>query len=207
MRVVFAGVYLGGRTAASRWLLRTALGLALPHYRGKLRIAHLMSRAGADPVVFGLPNYYQNDEIVRDDILAGGYPLPVHDKGVNRIDLRDAAEIVARALTEPAFPSGGHVLSGPASISGAGAARVWSDALGRPVRYDGTGDWRAVLTRRLDGQKRDDFLHTYALLAKRGMATSARSVAATTALLGRPSRSYESYVRDTADLWQAAPRA
>jgi uncharacterized protein YbjT (DUF2867 family) len=204
VRLVFAGVVIDGRNAAARWLLRRTVGAVLPHYRGKLRVAHLMHRAKGRPVLFGVTNFYQNDEVIREDILAGRYLLPTHPRGVNRIDLRDAGEIVARALTDPAFPSGAFGLAGPASVSATEAAAVWSRVLGRPVRYDGPGgDWADALAHRLDGQKLQDFRHSYGFLAKRGMATSARDVAGMTALLGRPPRPYETYVRDMAAAWSA----
>ncbi|GGM54039.1 SDR family oxidoreductase [Dactylosporangium sucinum] len=196
VRLVFAGV------VTDSLFVRTLVGLFLPHYRGKLRISRRMARSSARPVLFGVSNYYQNDEIVREDILTGTYPLPVHGSGVNRVDLRDVGELIARALTEPEFPGGIHALCGPASIGGPESARTWTQVLGRPVRY-APEDWRAALGRQLSGQKLDDFRHTYGFLARRGMPTTAREVAVMTRLLGRAPRPYGDYVRDTAEAWQA----
>ncbi|WP_433201086.1 SDR family oxidoreductase [Dactylosporangium sp. CS-047395] len=199
VRIVFAGVYLHAGTAAARFALRAAMGLMLPHYRGKLRLAHAIGRSRTGPVLLSVTNYFQNDEMVRDDILAGSYPLPVHRRGVNRIDLRDVAAVAARALCEADFPAGGYALVGPASIPGARAAELWSAALGRPVRYDGPGsDWQERVGRHLTGRKRLDVLRSYGMLAKVGVPTSAKQVAAMTGLLGRPPRTYESYVDEAA---------
>jgi uncharacterized protein YbjT (DUF2867 family) len=202
VRLVFAGTYIHAPNAVARWIMRALVGFALPHYRGKLRISHRMTRARNRPVVFGLTNYYQNDELIREDILEGSYILPVHDSGVNRIDLRDAADVVSRAMTDPGFPSGGYSLVGPESISGLQAARIWSGVLGRPVRYDGSRpDWAELLGRRLSGQKLADYQRSYRFVARRGIPTSPTEVAATTLLLGHPPRTYEMYVRDTAAQW------
>ncbi|MET7403888.1 NmrA family NAD(P)-binding protein, partial [Dactylosporangium sp. NPDC005572] len=196
VRLVFAGV------VTDSVLVRALIGLLLPHYRGKLRISRRVARSSARPVLFGVSNYYQNDEIVREDILSGTYPLPVHGSGVNRIDLRDVGELVARALTEPGFPGGVHALCGPASVGGAESAQTWTQVLGRPVRYAPEA-WEAVSERRLSGQKLVDFRHSYGFLARRGMPTSAREVARMTRLLGRAPRPYADYVRDMAEAWQA----
>jgi uncharacterized protein YbjT (DUF2867 family) len=202
VRLVFAGVALTMRSPLARLATQAMVSTFLPHYRGKLRVARRMTRARARPVVFGVANYFQNDELIRDEILDGHYGLPTHRAGVNRVDLRDVGEVVARAMTDPTFPSGAFPLVGPASVSGIEAARVWSDVLGRPVRYEGDRpDWRDVLARHLMGQKLADYRHTFEFLGKHGFPTSARDLAATTELLGRPPRSYETYVRDMAERW------
>jgi uncharacterized protein YbjT (DUF2867 family) len=208
VRIVFAGVHADGPNAAARWLARTLVGLALPHYRGKLRIGHLMLRARTRPVVFGLTNYYQNDELIREQILAGRYALPTHHRGVNRIDLRDAAEVIARVMMDPSFPSGGYPLAGPGNVSGAQAADTWSRVLGRPFSYAGADvDVAQMLGGRLSGQKLADFRRSYRLVARLSVPTSPRDVATTTRLLGRPPRPYEQYVRDTVARWhrESAP--
>ncbi|WP_238010662.1 NmrA family NAD(P)-binding protein [Dactylosporangium sp. AC04546] len=196
VRLVFAGV------VTDSVFLRALVGVMLPHYRGKLRIARRIARSSARPVLFSVTNFYQNDELVREDILAGTYPLPVHGSGVNRIDLRDVGDLVARALTEPQFPGGIHALCGPASVGGAEAAQTWTQVLGRPVRY-APEEWQAASARRLSGHKLVDFRKSYGFLARRGMPTSARDVARMTALLGRAPRPYGDYVRDMAEAWQA----
>lgn len=206
VRLVFAGVYAGGSNAVVRWCTRALVGLVMPHYRSKLRIGHRMARAQARSVVFGLTNYYQNDELIRAEIVEGRYALPAQGGGVNRIDLRDVGEIVARAMTDPAFPAGAYPLAGPESVTGVQAARIWGEALGRTVRYEGDRPhWPDVLARNLSGPKLADFQRSYGFLAKRGLPTSARDVATTTRLLNRPPTRYETYVRDTARRWASEP--
>lgn len=202
VRLVFAGVAMTMRNPLLRWTMQLLVNTALRHYRGKLRIARRIATSNARPVVFGVANYFQNDELIRDEILGGAYYLPAHGSGVNRIDLRDVAEVVARAMTDPAFPTGVYGLVGPESISGVQAARVWSEALDRPVRYEGDGPhWPSVLARHLTGAKLADYRRTLAFLARHGVPTSARDVTATAALLGHAPRSYEAYVRATAQRW------
>jgi uncharacterized protein YbjT (DUF2867 family) len=204
VRLVFAGVVLTARSRLARLSTEVLVSTFLPHYRGKLRIARRVAAAKHRPVLLGVPNFFQNDEVVRADILGGRYVLPTHRSGVNRIDLRDVGEVAARALTDPAFPAGTHGLAGPESVSGQRSARVWSEALGRPVRYDGDRpDWPDLLGRHLSGAKLADFRRSYRFIARFHLPTSARDLAATTALLGRPPGRYETYVRDTAARWEA----
>ncbi|MDR7276024.1 SDR family oxidoreductase [Catenuloplanes atrovinosus] len=195
VRLVYCGPFQRGATR----LLYTAFAR---HYRGKIRVGTRAHRSPVCAFVGAPTNFYQNDEIVRADILAGRYPLPSHPRGVNRIDLRDVGEVLARALTGPDLPRYRGPLVGPASVSGREAAETWSRALGREVEYRaGDAEWRAALARGLSGQKLADFTNTYRLISRIAVPTAPRDVAAITELLGRPPRTYEEYVRDTAPTW------
>ncbi|MFI5956748.1 SDR family oxidoreductase [Cryptosporangium sp. NPDC051539] len=202
VRLVFAGVVLTAPSRSARLATETLVRTFLPHYRGKLRVARRVAAAQREPVLFGVANYFQNDEVIRADILDGRYGLPTHHNGLNRIDLRDVGEIAARALRDPDFPAGTTALAGPESVSGPRAAQLWSEALDRPVRYDGDRqDWSDALARHLSGPKLADFRRSYGFIARFPLPAPARDIAGTTALLGRPLRSYETYVRDTAERW------
>jgi len=199
VRLVFCGVYAGG-------LRRLVYELFLPHYRGKVRIGARMHRSPVCDVVLAPTNFYQNDEIIKPDILAGRYPLPAHPRGVNRVDLRDVGEVLARALTDPTFPAVTGTLAGPASIGGHEAASVWASALGRPIEYqDAESAWQPALARGISGQKLQDFRRTYRLLSRIPVPTAPKDVALITELLGRAPRSYQEYVRDTAAEWTTSP--
>jgi uncharacterized protein YbjT (DUF2867 family) len=105
------------------------------------------------------------DEVFREDILNGIYPTPLHADGVNRVDLRDAAEVLATALIDEGFAAGTYSVVGPESINGEEIARVWSEELGHPVRYTGDQDtWRDSFRARLSGQKLDDWIKSFELL-------------------------------------------
>jgi uncharacterized protein YbjT (DUF2867 family) len=139
VRLVFAGVYAHASNAFTRWCLRRVFGVVMPHYRGKVRIGERLARVPGS-VMFGLPNYFQNDEVIRADILDGHYTLPTHPAGLNRIDLRDVGELVARALTDASFPTGRYGADhrragGPALERG---ARPTGALRGRPSRLAGT---------------------------------------------------------------------
>jgi uncharacterized protein YbjT (DUF2867 family) len=155
-------------------------------------------------------NFFQNDEPFRAEILAGEYPIPLSRKGANRVDVRDIGDVAARALLDdPPLPDGAHPVVGPASLSGEDCAAIWSRVLGRPVRYTGgePGRFEAAARRVLRGKKLEDTVASFGALARFRIATDPRALAATTALLGRPPRSYEAYARDALARWteQGAP--
>ena len=81
-------------------------------------------------------------------------------KGLNRVDLRDVGEVAAGILLDPTTPSGTYPVVGPRDVTGPECARVWAQALGRPVRYAGDDDaaLEAALAAHLTGYRHDDWL-------------------------------------------------
>jgi uncharacterized protein YbjT (DUF2867 family) len=193
VRIVFAGVHVDGGSRLSRALRRLVFATLFAHYVPKIRIAERIRTSRTRPVVLMPPNFYQNDELFLDEIFEGDFVVPM--RSVNRVDARDIGDAAARALTEPDFASGAYPVVGPASLSGAECAAVYARALGRPVRY-APERFDAALSAHVGGKKQADFRATYELLRKIAVPTKAADVARTTALLGRPPRGYEAYVRE-----------
>jgi uncharacterized protein YbjT (DUF2867 family) len=203
VRLVFAGVDADGANRLTRFLQGTIFALMLPHYKPKLRIAQRIRTSRTNPVVLIPGNYYQNDEICREQILAGTYPLPL--RLIPRVDTRDVGDAAARALLDPDVPSGGYPLVGE-SLSGEQTAANWSAALGRAVRYQpDIALTDELLERYYGGRKAIDFQKTYRLLAKFAAKTKSREVRQTAFLLGKPPRSHAEYARDMAVHWLASP--
>ncbi|GGP46349.1 NmrA family NAD(P)-binding protein [Saccharothrix coeruleofusca] len=196
-RLVFAGFHVQDpdqRQAAAR---------AMPAYEPKLRIAAAFADSDTRPVLVNLTNFAQNDEIFREDILNGVFPTPLHPGGVNRVDLRDAAEVVVTALADPDFPAGSYDVVGPESLNGEQSARIWAEELGRPVRYTGDDpNWREALVARLSGRKLTDWISSFEVLGSAPIPTDPAQVRAVTELLGHPPRSFRDYVRDTVAHWR-----
>ena len=206
VRVVFAGVHIDG-SWLSRALLRTVFGVRAPHYRAKFRASERVRRFGK-AVILMPSNFAQNDEVFREAILAGTFPQPLGHKGINRVDVRDVGEAAANVCLADVHVPGVLPVAGPASLSGPECAAIWSEVLGREVRYTGDGnDWERYVEAELEGHKRDDFLATFRLLSGFGVPTEPAEVEATAKLLGRPPRTYETYVRDMARAWTRARAA
>jgi len=191
-RLVFGGFHVEDPAA------RAGAARAMPAYAGKLELAAFLASTDTQPAMFSLTNFAQNDEVFREDIEAGVFPTPLHRDGINRIDLRDAAEVFAKALTDTGFAIGSYQLLGPESLNGEQSARAWADALGREVVYTGDDpEWRKALARRLSGQKLEDWIHSFEILGAGPIPTDPGQVAVMTDLLGRPPRTFRDYVRDS----------
>ncbi|MFD1722243.1 SDR family oxidoreductase [Amnibacterium endophyticum] len=196
VRVVFAGVHATRRTLAGR-LEGAVVRRIMPHYRGKLAIGALIEREATDAVLLTPTAFFQNDELFLEDIAAGVYPAPL--KGFSMVSTADVGAVAARALLEPGFPPGTHRVVGPRSMTGAEVAAAWSRALGRPVRH--TGDDAAAWARTADlrlaaGRKGEDYRGSFAGLGRHRLTASAKDVARTAALLGRPPQDYADWAAE-----------
>lgn len=193
-RLVFGGVHVDGSTRLSRWLNRLLYGGMMPHYAPKFRIGERMRQSRANPVVLVPTNFFQNDEPLLPEILAGRF-VQTFDRPVNRVDVRDLGVAAARALLDESVPSGAYSIVGPESLTSEQCAAVWSEALGRPVRY-APEQLDAAITRAFDGKKRADFLASYAVLRRFELRTLSEHLEQTATLLGRAPTAYAQYVRE-----------
>ena len=139
-RLVFAGVHVTASNPVMAWAMRTLYGGLLPKYRGKIAIGRMVETSATRPVVLGVSNFMQNDEVLIDVIRAGEFVHPCHPGGLNRVDLRDLGEIAANVLLDKDVPAGAYPVVGPRSLTGRECAQVWSEALGVPVSYAGDDD-------------------------------------------------------------------
>jgi uncharacterized protein YbjT (DUF2867 family) len=199
-RIVFASAFHPDYTSAIGLALFVgAMGL-LTHYGPKLRVEKYVRRCGASPVVLMPSNFFQNDELMLDEIRAGHYLQPIGTRGVNRVDCRDIGDAAARALTDDRVEPGAYPLVGAEpALTGADCAALWSRALGREVVYDGDLDrWYAHIADRMAAREREDFRKTYKLFKRTRFAAGPSELARAEALLLHPPRSYASYVTELA---------
>jgi uncharacterized protein YbjT (DUF2867 family) len=196
-RLVFAGVHVTGRTALHGWLVRRFYGLLLPRYRGKFAIGRMVESSATNPVIICPSNFMQNDEVLIDVIRGGEFVHPCHPKGLNRVDLRDVGEVAAGILLDPSTPSGTYPVVGPRDVTGPECARVWAQALGRPVRYVGDDDaaLEAALAAHLTGFRHDDWLSSLRKLRGFEVHATPEELATTERLLGRAPTDYTEFVR------------
>lgn len=97
------------------------------------------------PVTILRPNYFiQNDTSMKDARLGqGNYPQSIGSKGVSMVDTRDIGEAAALFLlkrenaAEP-LPRETIELVGPDALTGEAIAGIWSEVLGRQIRYGAT---------------------------------------------------------------------
>jgi uncharacterized protein YbjT (DUF2867 family) len=133
-------------------VLRAAEAPDVPHFASKVRILDRIRQSGLAWTVLYPSSFYQNDFAFRDLILGPGlYPNPVGSAGINRVDVRDIADVAAAALLGDGLESREVPVVGPDTWTGPSIAAVYTEILGRPVRY--TGDdleaWAAAASGRL----------------------------------------------------------
>jgi uncharacterized protein YbjT (DUF2867 family) len=206
VRLVFVGVHIDAPTRFGRAVRRWLFGRMLGHYAPKFRIAERARTSRADPVVLMPTNFFQNDEIFREELLAGRFVQPFA-RPVNRVDVRDIGVAAARACLDPSLPSGAYPVVGPESLDGHACAALWSAALDRPVAFEvDDARFSSAVARELRGKKSEDFVASYAAIRKLSLPTPSSDLLGTTELLGRPPTPYASYVRDAASRWCASER-
>ena len=110
----------------------------VPHFASKVAMESALREFDL-PFTVIRPNYFfQNDAGLKDPLMkAGLYPVPLGTKGISAVDVRDIAEAAAIALTGKGHEGKTYNLNGPEVLSGPRAASIWSELLGKEIRYPG----------------------------------------------------------------------
>ncbi|MDH7639237.1 SDR family oxidoreductase [Sphingomonas oryzagri] len=174
----------------------------VPHFAGKFGVERMIEAMGFEATVLRPAYFMDNEHTIKDAITGYGiYPMPIGDKGLAMIDARDIGEIAAIELVrrdsgEGSLPFERMNLVGPDTLTGADAAAIWSDVLGRPIAYH--GDDVAAFEQNLRQFMPSWMAFDMRLMGERfvsdGMVPDAGDVERLTALLGRPLRTYRDFV-------------
>ncbi|WP_064713523.1 SDR family oxidoreductase [Rhizobium bangladeshense] len=178
----------------------------VPHFAGKFAVERMIEQMGLAATILRPAYFIQNDLTIKDVITGYGvYPMPVGDKGLAMIDVRDIAEIAAlellrREQAAQPLPLTRINLVGPETLTGADIAAIWSDALGRTIHYGG-GD-TAAFEQNLKQFMPAWMAYDMRMMGERfltdGMLPEDGDVERLQALLGRPLRSYRAFTSETA---------
>ena len=176
----------------------------VPHFAVKYGAERMLRQMGFSATILRPTYFIDNDHTIKDVVLQHGvYPMPIGGKGLAMIDTRDIAEVAAIELIRrdqaPAtLPTETINLVGPDALTGADAAAIWSEALGRPVVYG--GDDPAGFERNAAGFLPKWMAYEMRLMAERfvsdGMLPEAGDAERLTRMLGRPLRSYREFVAE-----------
>ena len=177
----------------------------IPFFATKRPVEQAVRESGAAWTILRPNNFFQSDLPLRDVIARQGlYPSPLGSRGLNRVDVRDVADAAVTALTKPGF-EGVISLHGPRGLTGTEVARVYGEALGRPVRY--AGDDLDAWERSVAGQVPDWLVaglrSMYDYFQREGLHGSGTEFAAQQRILGRAPRTFESFVQELAPAWKA----
>jgi uncharacterized protein YbjT (DUF2867 family) len=176
----------------------------VPHFAGKFGVERMIEQMGINATILRPAYFIQNDLMIRDAITGYGvYPMPVGDRGLAMIDVRDIAEIAVLELlrrdraAQPQ-PLDRINLVGPETLTGRDIAAIWSDVLGRQIAYTG-GDTEAFeqnLKQFMPPWMAYDMRMMGERLLKDGMLPEGGDVGRLTTLLGRPLRTYRDFAQE-----------
>jgi uncharacterized protein YbjT (DUF2867 family) len=180
----------------------------VPHFAGKFGVERMLEQMGFEASILRPAYFMQNDITIKDVVLGHGvYPMPLGSKGLAMIDVRDIAELAALELIRRDQSAAPQPLTrinlvGPGTLTGASAAAIWSDVLGRQVVHGGddTRGFEQNLRHVMPSWMAYDMRLMSERFVSDGMLPEAEAgdVARLTTLLGRPLRSYRDFVADIA---------
>ncbi len=184
----------------------------VPHFASKVTVERMIHAAGL-PVTILRPAYFiQNDLRQKDALLGGGvYGMPIGDKGISMVDIRDIGEAAAKELlrreqADAPLPREIYELVGPDVLTGETISALWSDVLGRPIGY--AGNDLEALEHRLKAFGPAWLAYDMRLMMQRyqqdGAIATEAEIARLTALLGHPPRSYRAFAESAAAAWATA---
>ncbi|MDR6873174.1 uncharacterized protein YbjT (DUF2867 family) [Bosea sp. BE125] len=178
----------------------------VPHFAGKFGVERMIEQMGLNATILR-PAYFMDNEITIKDVVTGYgiYPMPIGDKGLAMIDARDVGEIAAielmrREQSATPLPLNRINLVGPDTLTGADAAAIWSDVLGRTIAFPGndTAGFEQNLRQFMPSWMAFDMRLMAERFLSDGMLPDAGDIDRLTTLLGRPLRSYRDYVAQIA---------
>src|ERR1700691_71259 len=110
----------------------------VPHFASKLAMESAIREFDV-PFTIIRPNYFfQNDASFKDILTEESvYPNPLGLVGISAVDIRDIAEATAITLMSDKHFGRTYNVNGPAILSGPKAASIWSEVLGKEIKYAG----------------------------------------------------------------------
>jgi uncharacterized protein YbjT (DUF2867 family) len=181
----------------------------VPHFAAKMPVESALRASGIPFTILRPNSFMQNDLRYKDAMLGMGvYPQPLGDIGCSRVDARDIGELAAIALTDGSHEGRCYHVCGPRVESGEAVAALWTQALGKPVRYFGNDldAWGGMMRQFLPAWLVYDLKLMYAAFMKDGLIATGEEVATMTQLLGRPPRDSQALAKETAAAWSTAAK-
>lgn len=187
-------------------VLKAADFTDVPHFASKQTVERMIEQDDLPATILRPAYFIQNDMRLKDALMtAGVYGMPLGGRGISMVDVRDIAEAAAiellrRDQAAAPLPRETYELVGPDVHTGTSLATLWSDVLGRAVRYG--GDDLDVLEARLKAVAPAWVAYDMRQMMRRyqtdGAVASAGAVARLTTLLGHAPRSYRAFAEEAA---------
>lgn len=181
----------------------------VPHFASKHTVERMIEALELPATILRPAYFIQNDLRQKEPLLKfGTYGAPIGSQGVSMVDIRDIGEAAAIELTrrhQAPAPLGRetYTLAGPDILTGEGIAALWSQTLGRDIRYG--GDDLAVMEQRfrviLPAWHALDLRLMFGRYQSDGAMATAQDLARLTRLLGHAPRSYAAFAQEAAASW------
>ncbi|KAB0534276.1 SDR family oxidoreductase [Xanthomonas cissicola] len=176
----------------------------VPHFTGKHTVERMIESLEIPATVLRPAYFMQNEGMVQQTITDYDvYPMPIGAQGIAMIDARDIAdiavvELLRRDRADGPLPRVTLELVGPRALTGTDVAKVWSAALGREIAYagDDVAAFEAQLAKYGPSWLAYDMRLMMGGIQRFGMHAAEGTVAKLQAILGRPLRTYEDFVRE-----------
>ncbi len=176
----------------------------VPHFTGKHTVERMIESLDIPATILRPAYFMQNEAMIQQTIQDYGvYPMPIGSAGVAMIDARDIADIaVVELLRRDRAPDALKRLTlelvGPHAVTGSSVAKVWSAALGREIAYagDDVAAFEAQMAAYGPSWLAYDMRLMMAGIQRFGMQAADGTVEKLQAMLGRPLRTYEDFVRE-----------
>ncbi|RJF68312.1 SDR family oxidoreductase [Rhodopseudomonas palustris] len=173
----------------------------VPHFAVKFGGERMLTQMGFGATILRPAYFIDNELMIKDVVLNHGvYPMPIGSKGIAMVDARDIAEVAAfelmrRDQAPGKLPIETINLVGPDTLTGASAAAIWSEVVGRPIVYG--GDNPSGFEQNFATFMPKWMAYEMRLMAERfvsdGMVPDAGDAERLTKLLGRPLHSYREF--------------
>jgi uncharacterized protein YbjT (DUF2867 family) len=181
----------------------------VPHFTSKHTTERMIEHENLPATVLRPAYFTQNDLRQKDALLTHGiYGMPIGAKGISMVDIRDigeaaSLELIRRERADAPLPHEAYPLVGPDVLNGEALAAIWSEALGRSIRYG--GDDLDVMEQRLKAFVPGWHAYDLKLMFRRyqtdGAAATVADLRRLTGLLGRTPRSYRDFAKEAAAQW------
>ncbi|WP_338868442.1 NmrA family NAD(P)-binding protein [Spirosoma sp. SC4-14] len=171
----------------------------IPHFRPKITVENVLKQSGLAYVLVSPNNFFQNDFWFARAIGDYGiYPQPIGNIGLNRVDVRDIAEVAAKVMLSDAYNGLTIPLVGPHKLTGPDTAHILSEQLGQAVRYAGNDleSWATEAKKTTPEWLVEDWKTMYRFFQDEGLRASANDLHLLTEVLGRAPRSYADFVAE-----------
>lgn len=179
----------------------------VPHFAVKYGAERMMKEMDFSATILR-PTYFIDNELMIKDVVInhGIYPMPIGGIGLAMVDTRDIAEVAAMELMRRENASGKLPvetinLVGPDTLTGDNAAALWSEVLGREIRYG--GDDPAAFEASMGEFMPKWMAYEMRLMAERyvshGMLPQEGDRERLVTLLGRPLHTYRDFVTSLAE--------